>query len=829
MWEGGEKDVKEENDNDEISLGEVTFCAGIPLPFVLKFISKKVNRYKLLREVFVFVPFLIMFVFFATGGRNVTDDYYIGRVLRDKAIGNEIPTSGPKNSRVPREVTASFHDIAVVDDWYDWVEGVLIPNLWSCPQQQLSTQQGQNYLLGSLRIRTLRANRRSCKPDSQLFIPKGAPLPPLCEDIPAGNLWTPPSLDAIGTVKQCWKVSSEFGVRITVKSNEGSAFVRHLPAATPVQIAEITNDFVRLNSPVAGWSRLLNHTSFIPFFSKYDCPVECINCLGAFKASEEETSLRFNVSNPLVTDSEALYLEENRLYKWKSCADTVGGTYVVGDIDYYHCGGYNIDIPFNVTCKKVKDVIHILRGDGWEDLSTEPPARFVDDVQSRFAIVEYFTYTPQMNSFVSAKLYIEIGPSGVVLPQIQFRTFKMWTHDRDLGSTVYDFFFFVFVLYYVIYFFTEWRTNVQRTGKRFAFFLDDGGVWQLLEFINISIFMSVFAMRWVWWDVSTKVDGGSIPAVGYPKDLDYLKDLYLSQVYLNSSNIVLSFLKVLKFCQLNDKLNILTVTMGKSKDKVVGVLLLFAWSVLAYAIAGHTLFGGALYGFRNVNASYSTLLRMLLGDFDYEALRRENRFLAGAFFWTYCILALFLLLNFIIAIISEAFSEASSEVVEVPFHISIMRFKVAFARFIKPDNMINLLKLMIKRKSRGHLLERALDNMRSHQVHLDEEGVDEDDLVYRDKLKAYLGVDIYNLLGERYINDLWKELEEDYDFEMSNNPAEVEQRETSDLIEGGVDAAIAPCIDGISLMSNLVHELEANVEDLIQRIFEAKGRARKRV
>lgn len=44
---------------------------------------------------------------------------------------------------------------------------------------------------------------------------------------------------------------------------------------------------------------------------------------------------------------------------------------------------------------------------------------------------------------------------------------------------------------------------------------------------------------------------------------------------------------------------------------------------------------------------------MLIGDFDYDSMWMENRWLTPLFFWSFVVLALFLLLNFIIGILAD--------------------------------------------------------------------------------------------------------------------------------------------------------------------------------
>jgi hypothetical protein len=101
----------------------------------------------------------------------------------------------------------------------------------------------------------------------------------------------------------------------------------------------------------------------------------------------------------------------------------------------------------------------------------------------------------------------------------------------------------------------------------------------------------------------------------------------------------------------------LTRALARAQQDLIGLLVLFVTVLLAYSITANALFGSGLEEYRNLEVSFSSLMRMLLGDVDYYELRAENYVLAGIFFWSYMLVAVFLLLNFIIAVIGNSFDE----------------------------------------------------------------------------------------------------------------------------------------------------------------------------
>ncbi|KAJ9456849.1 Polycystin-2 [Diplonema papillatum] len=201
----------------------------------------------------------------------------------------------------------------------------------------------------------------------------------------------------------------------------------------------------------------------------------------------ESVELRFGRYNPLYPVS-LEKTKESYLYQHTPCSEAAGGQYIVGDVTWYHCGGYIVDVPFSKACDAVLSLVDLLEA-----------APFVDEERARFASVEFFLHHPALHTFTSVKIYIEISPSGAVIPAAQLRSFLVWTESDSKGNTIFDFFFFAFVLYYLYKYVRDCILHKRSKGSLISFFLD---VWNLLETANLLIFLVVFALRWTWWDVS---------------------------------------------------------------------------------------------------------------------------------------------------------------------------------------------------------------------------------------------------------------------------------------------------------------------------------------
>eukprot|EP01065_Artemidia_motanka_P020580 TRINITY_DN24637_c0_g1_i1.p1 TRINITY_DN24637_c0_g1~~TRINITY_DN24637_c0_g1_i1.p1 ORF type:complete len:764 (+),score=235.90 TRINITY_DN24637_c0_g1_i1:107-2398(+) len=719
---------------------EKAFQMQVPLPFVISRVSHRMTSNRLYTDLIIYVPFLIMFVFFAYGGRGVmehghpygiVEGYYTTAVLKDIVLGNELQDY---------QSTKTFEDVKNAQEWHSWFSTVLVPNIFQecgegadpTPPDGPRILQGKNYLLGAMRVRAQRASNRSCELSPDLF----------GEDPVTGQV--------------------------------------------PQEVLD--------RSP----------------------------CYGLI-SDGEQTELLFGFRNELVERQAGT--NDSLLFQWKDCDDLEGGQSTLGFIERsYHCGGYITDVAFEKPCYTAEWLAEKLRPDGSTPL--------VDNVRTRFVIVEFFVYSPVHNGFTSVKIFAEVSAAGSWLPQYQIRNFLVWTSAENTGETIFDFFFFAFVLYFCYVFTRDLMAHrSSASGGSIASFIVKP--WNLLEFLNLICFLVSFAFRWAWWDVSMQSDGIQFPyAPKYPSDLDRLLTYYSQQTYANSINITVSLLKVLKYLRLNPRLGILTSTIDRVKVQLLGVLVLFAWAVLAYALAGFSLYGSALWEFHTVDTAYTTLLRMLAGDFEsiqtdndeglmelrvYPRMRTENRVLTFAFFFSYLLLVFFFLLNMMIGILGLGFSELNSNVATIPLSEEISRFFSSLRRSCRPARIKSTLVLMRTGKSITTLLTRAHEHMYEHQRLVKGEDRDVDDsktLLRRSDLAQYIGVNEYKALGVQYCDDLWYEIAQEWeDAQLTDEVIEMQALEGA--LVHSIDEVVDPAIDQVRTTQGQLTKFEAELRDVI--------------
>ena len=94
---------------------------------------------------------------------------------------------------------------------------------------------------------------------------------------------------------------------------------------------------------------------------------------------------------------------------------------------------------------------------------------------------------------------------------------------------------------------------------------------------------------------------------------------------------------------------------------VGGFMLVFFIIFVGFSQAHCVLFHGRLESFRTIGETNYTLLRSLLGDFDFLSLQEAHSWLGPILFIIFIALAVFVVLNMLIAIISDAYMDVQAE------------------------------------------------------------------------------------------------------------------------------------------------------------------------
>uniref|UniRef100_A0A6S8IGD5 Polycystin cation channel PKD1/PKD2 domain-containing protein n=1 Tax=Dunaliella tertiolecta TaxID=3047 RepID=A0A6S8IGD5_DUNTE len=139
-------------------------------------------------------------------------------------------------------------------------------------------------------------------------------------------------------------------------------------------------------------------------------------------------------------------------------------------------------------------------------------------------------------------------------------------------------------------------------------------------------------------------------------------DLYFA---LGGINILLLMVRMLKLMDFQPRLGVVTRSLWLAGPDLIHFAFVFFMVFVGYAMLAHLIFGNAIEKFQTFDNSVNTCFEILLGEISVNEQLRDLgglQAIAGAFFfWTYMLLVFMVLLNFLLAIIVDAFSEVKEQ------------------------------------------------------------------------------------------------------------------------------------------------------------------------
>lgn len=777
--------------------------ARIPLEFVVHDLQRRVTEHEVVSDVFMYIPFLVMFSVYFLLGRNIEANYmaagavqvndirgqqrytpYQAGIMEEMLRGaplffNDATVDRFKSSggatrgaldllmrnfsddadlaeigrNAPLRNEPEFMDIKTHVHWIRWLREVFVPSTWDCdnPDHHEETairRRGATPMLGAARLRMLRIGDDAC------------------------------------------------------------TMARYI---TPRRFRDLAD------RPV---SNLTDDEALL-----LKARTQCYGPFDKEKIDRKPFCNEVNPANPLET-----------LFRYHECRNIALSNR--GEHKSYPCAGHVATIPFNASCNEVRSLISLLTPD--DDLiQEEDEARTIDaalgaipsfeqdkskcsslvaHVSVRMVMLEYFVYSVSTNAFIRVKAIIEAVPGGAVLPNYTTRVFNVWT-TANLPQTVFEFIFFAFVLYFFRKMIFDWSLSYRKTGTYTAFLMD---LWNLMEACNLVTLVVSLAFRWTWWLKSRSYVLQVMESPTYPEVLDEIEYFFSTQIYVNAVNVVITYLKVLKYLRLNDRLNVLTRTLELCQSDMLALLALFVFLHTGFAFSGMLLFGTSIKEFKNINTAFSTLMFAVVGVFDYDAMRTRQPELTPVFFWSYIFLGWMLFLNFFVVVLSEGFAQVNRTTTLQPIHVVVLRQLDEIRLWLRWPFIREWLYSKTLNRSRISLLIDAVNYLREHfelslsaaqDLHVKDDAY----MCYRD-LEWWLPREVIDGLGETFLLTTWEDIVYEYLNKEKTSAQVVEREKLSSMIRQGLDAFMETAIPDFVTIELQAENLEVQL-DAIPRLL----------
>ena len=124
-----------------------------------------------------------------------------------------------------------------------------------------------------------------------------------------------------------------------------------------------------------------------------------------------------------------------------------------------------------------------------------------------------------------------------------------------------------------------------------------------------------------------------------------------------SINFFLMYFKVFKYLSKVPRMDSILLTVSTCSFDLFLFFIMFSIIMFGFTAAFYIVFGPYLADYRTLGTAFSTLFRVLLGDFSYGDLVDINPVMAGLLFYTFILMGFMLLMNMLLAIVCDSFAD----------------------------------------------------------------------------------------------------------------------------------------------------------------------------
>lgn len=299
------------------------------------------------------------------------------------------------------------------------------------------------------------------------------------------------------------------------------------------------------------------------------------------------------------------------------------------------------------------------------------------DYNTAWVGVRMFVFNPDLAIFVHVTVHVYFATSGALLPHITAQSFAPDPY-QDMYIIAFDAIWLVLLLWLVFHLFRRLH-HAARTASCREFLLD-AWIWvdvgTVLGGMTIIILWLVFLDRLVLikrlaMDVKALQPQTGYTSEEFPKavaamhtNLAELSDYLMNMRLIFSLYTIFISLKFLESFSAQPRLAVVTRTIWNAGSELFHFMIVLLTMFFSYVIAGMFIFGRRLWEFSEFKHAISKCFLFMLGNFDWEELGDENPLTAAFWFWSFMILMTLLMMNMLMAIIMDKYTEVKSDAAE---------------------------------------------------------------------------------------------------------------------------------------------------------------------
>lgn len=241
------------------------------------------------------------------------------------------------------------------------------------------------------------------------------------------------------------------------------------------------------------------------------------------------------------------------------------------------------------------------------------------------------------NLLTTVRVMFEYSMTGnvmnsVLISSVKARMYHM-DNPRDWSYVILDLLVYSMIFYYTVKMLKDWM----RVGRSWV--TDFFNVCELL----ISASTITFLVMYIRFLLVHR--RGMAEDTWRTEDITSVPVTYHSLMTTMAWTVLLCVFKMFKYLKLDSAMMVIFDVMSKASGDLASFLLIFVLLLVSFAIVGHFAFGPMMGAFHSPMESISTCMRFMVGDVEYEELRRANPVLAPLFFLTYAVAGVLVLIN----------------------------------------------------------------------------------------------------------------------------------------------------------------------------------------
>jgi hypothetical protein len=314
-------------------------------------------------------------------------------------------------------------------------------------------------------------------------------------------------------------------------------------------------------------------------------------------------------------------------------------SYMSAEMVVYPAPGFAITVHPGVGAERGREIMNEIFEGGYVDL------------QTKISMVELTFYHSMLDRLCTLRTIVEMDDGGMVTSSSEIKILRLWDNHTDEDRNY-------FILAVVIFGFYIYYTLQELLEMHFFgwSYWHDG--LNVIQIINVIVYFTYNLLH---------------ATMGYytPRNIEPSSDTFYNfqpagramavATTLMAMTVVLNWFKAIPILSLSKTFMVMAKTIEKAAAHVSGFLVVFCMIMFGFTHAHVIMYGERLKNFQSLPSAFFALLKALLGDFEFDQLRQANPYAGPLFFIIFIVLSVFVVLNMLIAIISEAYQEAKEE------------------------------------------------------------------------------------------------------------------------------------------------------------------------